>query len=480
MRKFEMRRVLFCLLVPVALLAFTAAAYNQTCLDPDSVTLERFAPATTVYYSFNGITDDVEKNQIISALQIWDNYTNSTSGCGRIHFVAGAYTGTFPPGIAYLIFQNGDVSNSGAAHTDPTVASGLTLKLGTITINDQLTLIDGNGVHVRYFNPDVDGYTSIFKKTALHEIGHSLGLSHYTTGHPDSCHQQSAQSSVMNDGCGINDNGTYFGTTFFGPNEPEVLKSCDTARILDIYPCPTPTPTPLPPTVGYCHGDRYPDGTCATGFVYNGSYCDRSLAFQSRCDGSGYDSDTCECPDGTTTSPILVDIDGSGFALTDVANGVNFDMLANGSPVNIAWTTPGSTNAFLVLDRNGNGSIDNGEELFGNITPQPLILHLNGFNALSVYDDVDQGGDGDGAISSSDAIFSHLRLWQDLNHNGVSEPSELHTLSDFGITQISLRYRVSKRTDEFGNQFYFRSKISNVGNDELSRWAWDVILLSQQ
>lgn len=198
------------------------------------------------------------------------------------------------------------------------------------------------------------------------------------------------------------------------------------------------------------------------------------------CVWSYYECDCVDC------CPLVFDTSGKGFKLTDADRGVYFDINADGQQDAISWTDPTRDVAFLVFDRNGNGLVDDGEELFGNVTPMPAgsenARANHGFDALLSLENQSYGGSvKDGIIDSGDAAYDRLALWHDVNHDGVSQSGEIRKASQAGLIAIETRYRESKRQDQYGNEFRLRG-ISWWRNDGRldARLFYDVWFVSKQ
>lgn len=139
------------------------------------------------------------------------------------------------------------------------------------------------------------------------------------------------------------------------------------------------------------------------------------------------------------------------YRLTSVAEGVRFDIDADGRADQLAWTHANSSVALLAIDRDGDSAITTGKELFGQHT-WPGAAHA--VAALIAMNEDLNGGSTRGSISEDDPLFARLLLWIDTNHNGVSERAELQAASDL-FSDVGLGYGFEHGRDLFGNAFVF-------------------------
>ncbi|WP_267896318.1 calcium-binding protein, partial [Paracidovorax avenae] len=138
--------------------------------------------------------------------------------------------------------------------------------------------------------------------------------------------------------------------------------------------------------------------------------------------------------------PLVLDLDGDGIEAVgiDPSRPILFDHDGDGTRNATGWIK--GDDGIVVLDRNGNGLIDSGRELFGDQTLREGaqagqgMFYANGYEALAGQD-----GNGDGVIDAADTAYGQLRIWKDVNQDGISQAGELHTLSDLGIARLNVK-----------------------------------------
>jgi len=284
----------------------------------------------------------------------------------------------------------------------------------------------------RVYDSTQTGGGTFIQKVTQTEIGHGMGLDDVPCN-TSAVNCGWSANSVMDGFCQTNDMGGCLATT---------IQSCDNTAVNSIY-----SPPPPPPNCSDSHG-----------YV-------------------NWDPSRCTCLDATgwPGSPIILAVGASAdYQLVGTQGGVWFDLNADGTPDRIGWTRPGDLVGFLVLDRNLNGIIDNGQELFGNFTPlQAGQTAANGFEALALFDRPEFGGNANGWIDPGDGVWASLRIWIDFNHDGVSQPDELFTLAELNIARISTAAYPERRRDRFGNVFRLRGQFIIDGH---ARPAYDVYL----
>ena len=159
-------------------------------------------------------------------------------------------------------------------------------------------------------------------------------------------------------------------------------------------------------------------------------------------------------------SPLVIDLANDGINLGAAGVGVYFDINSDGIRDHLQWVRRGGDEGFLAMDRRGNGLVDNGAELFGVGTPLELEGRNapNGFVGLAQYDQRRLGGNDDGLITDADAIWPQLRIWVDLDADGVATYPEMRTLKSYGITALETIPKRRRYVDDAGNLIPF--------------WAW--------
>ena len=392
--------------------------------------------------------------QIAAAITIWNNYFASVGSSFRLNPVSSPTQANLTIGTAY---QGANVS---AGASQPRMSGPISSTQITVFTNPQFQT--GGSI----IDPTQAGYQTYFTKVIEHELGHVFGLADVG----GAC--SNVYQSIMDQMCGVDDS---------LQGIPLGLTPCDNQQE-QIFEPPPASADPCAHVSCACAGGgtvccKNPACCLAAVPVPGPEFGASTFSNGSPAFSVGLPVGIVVAPNERCT-PILIDVSGKGYKLTDVDDGVEFDMFASGRKTRVPWPAQDAGNAWLAIDRNGNGTIDDASELFGNMSPQPKSDHPNGYTALAQYDRPASGGNLDGQIDSRDKVWSSLLLWIDKNHNGISEPSELFTLDVFGIEAISLSYQESSTQDANGNIYGYRAGLTVRPGSKAALAAFDVLVVN--
>jgi hypothetical protein len=354
------------------LLGLLAASISSACTQPPILSRTySWSPGALVVVNHNDA-------DITSELQ-----TAMTSWNVGLTTLAGGATACDPP---QFIFSSGNASINltvgtiPAQLTDPGGNDAVNVGTTTVSVARGLTdlrnaTLSGSPSRLSkvnmYMNSGVTAAAAITEVLA-HELGHTLALGDCYAPSPCAYHSSVMNSQQPNSALlsgGLN--------ASLGEPGPTICDIVSVASIAIDYGC-----ADTPPTSGDCQ-------PCINSASLSGGK-PRLLKVQAGL----------PC---CASAPIVIDVSGKGFVLTSAQDGVKFDISGTGDPVQMGWTAPGADNAFLALP-GPDKLVHNGQQLFGNFTPQPPGTH-NGFAALAVYDQPAHGGNGDGIIDNRDAIL---------------------------------------------------------------------------
>jgi hypothetical protein len=449
-----------CFAVPV--LFATTTCTNPPLLGNAGNSHPRWGASAVVQINVGSPTA-TQKLAVQAAADSWDAYLVSTWDCAPFFTFGGTgLTTTANIHMNWVPASGFPADTSTGNDDDATLTGGVSVLRGlthfsTATPNSNSGPLLAIDIYILSAITSQAAYTELI----AHEFGHTLDLG--------DCTGCAAGSSVMVAGI-LTSDGTINGTVGSpGPTQCDinVIKS----KSLN-YVCAPGVASTTPPCVDVGVASNAP--LLPWSWALAAWRKPQSLNGPPGGSGGGGGGGGNSCP-----SPIIIDLSGKGFHLTNAANGVQFDMSGSGNLIQTAWIAEGANNAFLALP-GPDGLVHNGQQLFGNFTPQPVSSTPNGFAALAVYDLPANGGNGDGVIDSDDAIYNSLRLWIDSNHDGICQPGELYTLPSLGVESISLDYSTSRRTDRYGNVFRFKAAVDPNDSDpsHVGRTAYDVFFVT--